>query len=378
MKYKLLIKNLFVSLIFICNSNLNIQAYGDDDIHNSEVQEYPNNLNVDYLKNFPKNDFYILGPGDTLKILVSREYPGFTSISTIDGEGTIYLPRLNKVYVEGLTVNELNNLLNKAFKEFVKFPEVETTITTYRPISVLVKGEVENPGIQRLEGAFSIKSTSNLESNIGNEFQTYYFPTVFDVLRASGGITQFSDLSNIKLIRKNNLTDGGGQVMTTLNFENSFTSGDNSGNIRIFDGDIIEVRKSAYSNKPLLTKAILNNINPKFINVFVGGRVNRPGYTKISRSSALSDAIKLAGGTKVLKGKVSFIRFNNDGSIENRKFGYNSRKSRGSSQNPYMRDGDIIFVGNSFFNVTNEVLNEVTNPIRGIFSSYALLKLITD
>tara|TARA_A100001011_G_C14315481_1_gene847766 strand:+ start:436 stop:1572 length:1137 start_codon:yes stop_codon:yes gene_type:complete len=378
LKYKLLIKNIFVSLIFIFNSNLNIQAYGSDDTHNSEVQEYLNNLNVDYLKNFPKNDFYILGPGDTLKILVSREYPSFTSISTIDGEGTIYLPRLNKVYVEGLTVNELNNLLNKAFKEFVKFSEVETIITTYRPISVLVKGEVENPGIQRLEGAFSLKSSSNLKGNIGNEFQTYYFPSVFDVLRASGGITQFSDLSNIKLIRKNNLSDGGGQITTTLNFEKSFTKRDNSGNIRIFDGDIIEVRKSAYSNKPLLTKAILNNINPKFINVFVGGRVNRPGYTQISRASALSDPILLAGGTNFLKGKVTFIRFNNDGSIENRKFGYNSRKLRGSFQNPYMRDGDIVFVGKSFFNLTNEVLNEVTNPIRGIFSSYALLKMVTD
>ena len=307
LKYKLLIKYLFVSLIFIFNSNLNIQAYEISNLDNSEIKDNSQNLNIDYLKSFPNNDFYILGPGDVINILVSRDYPGLSTTSTIDGEGTIYLPRLNKVYVEGLTITELNNLLNKAFKEFVKFPEVETTITRYRPIKVLVKGEVENPGIQRLQGSFSIGSSLNLDNStkndIGNGIQTYYFPTVFDVLRASGGITQFSDLSNIKIIRRNNLSEGGGKMIATLNFENSLTIGDNSGNIRIFDEDIIEVSKSKFSNQALLSKAIINNINPKFINVFVG---------------------------------------------------------------------------ESLLTSTNEVLTEITTPVRGIFSTYALLKLISD
>lgn len=382
LKYKLLIKYLFVSLIFIFNSNLNIQAYEISNLDSSEIKDNSQNLNIDYLKSFPNNDFYILGPGDEINILVSRDYPDLSSTSTIDGEGTIYLPRLNKVYVEGLTITELNNLLNKAFKEFVKFPEVETTITGYRPIKVLVKGEVESPGIQILQGSFSVGSTLDLENSTKNStstgVQTFYFPTVFDVLRESGGITEFSDLSNIKVIRRNNLSEGGGKKVATLNFENSLNLGDNSGNIRIFDEDIIEVSKSKISNQVLLSNAIMNNINPKFINVFIGGRVNRPGETKLSRASSLSDAILVAGGTKVLKGKVTFIRFNNNGTIENRKFRFNSRNKRGSLKNPYLKDGDVVFVGESLLTTTNEVLTEITNPVRGIFSTYALLKVITE
>ena len=109
LKYKLLIKYLFASLIFIFNSNLNIQAYEISNLDNSEIKDNSQNLNIDYLKSFPNNDFYILGPGDVINILVSRDYPGLSTTSTIDGEGTIYLPRLNKVYVEGLTITELNN-----------------------------------------------------------------------------------------------------------------------------------------------------------------------------------------------------------------------------------------------------------------------------
>ena len=112
-------------------------------------------LNIDYLENLPTND-YILGPGDTIAILVSREYEELSSTTIIDGEGTIYVPRLNRIYVEGLTINELNDILNKAFRKFVKFPSVEVQVINYRPIRVLVQGEVENPGLQTLEGSFFV------------------------------------------------------------------------------------------------------------------------------------------------------------------------------------------------------------------------------
>ena len=51
-------------------------------------------LNIEYLKNLPLSD-YIVGPGDTIKINVSRDYPELESIVKIGREGTIYLPKIN-------------------------------------------------------------------------------------------------------------------------------------------------------------------------------------------------------------------------------------------------------------------------------------------
>ena len=97
-----------------------------------EISSEKNNLNTDYFKQIPLND-YIVGSGDTLRISISREYPELLTEAIVDGEGTIYLPKLNKIYVQGLTVNELKNVLNEALYKFVKFPEVEIRILSYLP-----------------------------------------------------------------------------------------------------------------------------------------------------------------------------------------------------------------------------------------------------
>ena len=340
-------------------------------------------ISIEYLDNLPVND-YIVGPGDSLDIIISRELNLFSEV-TVDGEGTIYLPRLERVYVNGLTINELNSILNKAYLKFIKFPTVETIVTEYRPIRVFVNGEVINPGLITLDGSLSIKS-KNAENNNLNIFSnqesrrnntSYYFPSVFDAIRASGGITKFSNLKNVQVIRKNSVSNGSGKITTTLNFEDLLVAGENSQNIRIYDSDIIIVKKSDEPNLNLLTKAILSNLNPKFIEVFVTGRVNRPGRQKISRASVLSDAIDMAGGAKILRGPVTFIRFESDGSIDKRKMSLTKRQ-RGKFRNPNLRDGDLILVGDNVLTTTNEVITEFTSPFVGIFSTYGLIKAITD
>lgn len=360
-------------------------------LNKSSQNTYPK-ITVDYLKFKPERD-YILGPGDELKIIVSRFYPELTTSSIVDGEGTIYTSKLNRIFVNGLSLSELNNLLNEAYKEFVKFPDVEVSVSKYRPIQVFVNGEVENPGLQILNGSFSLNNSefSGLVSELGGDLnqekvsskknnspENVFFPTVFDAIRSSGGITQFTDLSAIQIVRKNNLSNGGGKIETTINFEDVISYGDSSQNIRIYDGDIINVKKSNKSNLNFLQKSILSNLSPKFLNVFVSGRVNRPGNIKVSKASTLTDAIDVAGGPLLLKGPITFLRFNNDGTIDKRKIKYRKRSRRGSYSNPYLRNSDLIIVGESFLSTTNQVINEFTSPFAGIFSTYGLFKAIYD
>ena len=396
-----------------------------------------------YLDQLPAND-YIIGEGDLISIIVSRLMPEISGNYYVDGSGTISLPILNRVYVSGLTIHELKNILNEKYLDYVKEPNVVIEITQYRPIRVYIDGEVESPGMHtlltytpavisqanairgfkdfkdfkettrdvigyegveakerknrtdrtrlkssgvqmgnNLEGTFPfdsypeilIEDTANLNKLPKN---TYLFPTVFDAIRKAGGVTFFSDLSNITLTRQNSISKGGGRIQTNLDFVKVMEEGDSSQNIRIYDGDVISIRKSEKPFPGLLTKAIKSNLNPKFINVFVSGKVEEPGTITVSKASSLTDAIDLAGGTKVLKGPIRFIRFKSDGSIDRRKFGFTRNRAMGTYRNPYLQSGDIIFVGKSAFNIATEIVTELTQPFIGLYSTYNLMKVANN
>ena len=69
---------------------------------------------TEYLKKLPPSD-YILGPGDSFSVIVSRDYPELDTRVKIDGEGTVFLPKLNRVFVKGLSIAEygLIKILNE-------------------------------------------------------------------------------------------------------------------------------------------------------------------------------------------------------------------------------------------------------------------------
>jgi len=378
--------------------------FGSSYLRSSEIEETffsENNyskLNKNYLYK-PKKDFYILGPGDKLLIYVSSD---FKDIKTrIDGAGSITIPFLNTVFVEGLTVPELRYLLQEQYRKYIKFPEIRINIDEYRPVKILIEGEVVNPGLHTLKGSMMI--TENLTNKsilkTGDELSSqesfflqnnknltqetpkninYYFPSLYDAIRVSGGLTRFSDISQIKIIRKNKLSSGGGQIMTTVNFEKLFKERDNSQNIRIFDGDVIVLNKLENPKDSIIPSSIAYNINPKFVRVQVAGRVNNPGVIILGKSGTLNDAIDLAGGTKILKGYINYISFNNDGTVEKRKISYRSNRRRGSLNNPYLKQGDLIYVGSTLLSNTSEVISEITQPFQGIYSAYRLIELFSE
>ena len=80
----------------------------------------------------------------------------------------------------------------------------------------------------------------------------------------------------------------------------------------------------------------------------------------------------------MLKGPITFIRFDNDGSIDKCKFRFSKRHERGSFKNPLLKNGDLILVGNSSIVNINEVIQELTSPFIGLFSTYGLIKVLTE
>ena len=352
-------------------------------------------------------DSYILGPGDSLQIEL-LDIPELSGTFSIGPDGTLYLPRLRALYVEGLTVEELRSFLTQQFRAYVKTPELYIRPIGYRPVRIYVGGEVRRPGYYTLTGnqllsGVSSEADSSIRSGAGNQpdsrpnglgtqafgpstpgssgspgssggLTTYgaVFPTLFDAIRAAQGITPYSNLADIQVTRKQALGAGGGKIRTNLALIDLITRGDESQNIRLFDGDVVSVARSPVVLREQLLKAGQTNLNPQFISVFVSGRVKQPGSTIVPQGSSLNQALIASGGLQLLRGKVEFVRFTREGELDRRVFSFNPNAPADAPNNPVLAAGDIIRVQDSALSAGITVMNELTAPVLGVYSIYGL------
>jgi polysaccharide export outer membrane protein len=350
-------------------------------------------------------DTYILGPGDAL-VVELLDVPEYSGVFTIGPDGTLYLPRLRSLFVEGLTLEELRFFLTQQFAAFVREPQVFVSPAAYRPIRVYVGGEVQRPGFYYLSGqqattgaeqpgSFSQSGSTNLATGqaflpgqaatnpaaetgpmIGGVVinRGFRLPTVFDALRNAGGVTPFSKLSEVSVTRTRPLSSGGGKMRTQLNFLELITEGNETQNIRLFDGDTVVVARSPVELREQIIKAGQTNLSPDFFQVYVTGRVRDPGPKVLPQGASLDQALAAAGGQKLLRGQVEFVRFNRDGTTDKRRFFYAGTAPAGSYKNPVLMAGDVVRVNESPLSATVSVLNEITGPAVGIYSVYSLFK----
>lgn len=359
---------------------------------NKQILSSDNSQNIpsfDYLKK-KNNNFYILGPGDVLSLKINEKSNNLNKILTIDGDGTTHLKRLKRIYIQGLTIPELTSILNKEYEKYVYNPDVEIQVVKYRPVKIFIDGEVLQPGLHILPGSsnFSLKNKNNNESvdnsftakyqTIFSESNGIYFPTLMDAMRKSGGLTRYADLRTIKVKRKNSISNGGGEIVTSLNLLDALDLKNTSNNIRLLDGDTVFIAKSDTLNIAQISKSLKANLNPNFINVYVGGRVENPSNYKLNKSTSLNEAISIAGGAKIIKGPVKLIRYDSEGNLDNRKFRFKRNAQRGDYKNPFLRDGDVIYIGKSKFNVATEIISEITTPLQGLVTSYGLYEAFSD
>ena len=330
---------------------------------------------------------YILGAGDRLKIEL-LDLPGLSGIYTVGPDGTIYLPLLQALQVEGLTIEELRETLAKQFLTYVRQPEVFITPIGYRAVRVYVGGEVAKPGYYTVSGSETVENLiygdqkqqlleNNSRRDVATTLSIYSLraPTLFDALQAARGVTPFSQLDTVRITRKRPLSQGGGKIQTKVNFLRLLSDGDEDVNIRLYDGDTIFVKKSNNALRDQLLTATRTNLSPNFIQVFVSGRVRAPGEKKLRQGASLNQAIASAGGPKLLRGRVEFLRFNQEGSMDRRLFGFNPKAKTGDYQNPVLMPGDIVRVHDSIVSASVGVFNELTAPAVGIYSTLSLFKI---
>ncbi len=369
--------------------------------NNSKIEKN-NQIELDYLESKKELQDYIIDTGDILSI--NFKFEMFNGDYEVNPEGEILLPEIYETYVRGLTLTELTELLNKKYLKFIKDPEISVRIATFKPLRVLIKGEVRNPGLYKfpsyrsgifLESQNDTASDMNqmvlaiAEKEIESSNQSLYksmnikrtnenITTISDVILRAGGITSLTDLSKIEIIRDVPLGKGGGKKRAFINLNSFLNKYDDSNDIRIFDGDSIFLPKLSQFAENQIPKSVLSGLSPKFITVEIFGRIENPGTVRLPLESSLSDAINLTGPIKPLSGKIILIRYNEDGTILNKSIAYSARAKKGSKRNPFIKEGDLISIKNSVLGKTSGFLREFTAPFVGIYATQELIEGFID
>ena len=376
-----------MTVLAACLQTPSVKAQNQNEVLDAELKVEHKNSEFIPLEQRVKAsyDAYILGPGDGLQIEL-LDLPELSGTRSIGPDGTIYLPRLRALNVEGLTIEELRYLLTEKYRKYVKNPNVYIRHKSYRPDRIYVGGEVKSPGYYTLDSFSKSDESAQLQTKLTtDEFQPSLeqipsrtfgtvFPTVFDAIRTAQGITPYSDLGQVQVIRRRAIGLGGGYMKTDLNFLSLITEGDESNNIRLFDGDVLKIRKSPVVLREQLLKAGQSNLSPQFIEIFVTGRVKNPGSVKLPQGSTLNQAISVAGGPKFLKGRIEFVRFNTEGTVDRRLFSYRPSAAADAINNPVLAAGDLISIRDSLLSGTVGALNEFTGPFVGLYSVYRLFE----
>ena len=367
--YKKILKYIPFIIISIIQLNyLSISAFEKRKSIESDSKEIikENNLDNEY---FLKSE-YLLDGGDSLFI----DFKGleiFSKKYNVNFDGNIILPEIDRLNVRGKTIEELEKEINLAYEEYIIDPEIKIYILKYRPVNVYISGEVKRPGLYKINYFGNLNDNGNSNDN-DNTVSSDSAPKLYKSLQIAEGVTSTADLSKIQIIRHNSKTQGGGKIKANINLLALILEGDQSQNIRIYDGDNIIVPKSKQIIKEQILTINKTNLSPNIITIFISGNVIEPGPITLKKGSSLIQAIASSGGKKLMSGKINFIRFNDDGTITKNNFKYNEKALINSSTNPILRDGDVINVQKTLLGKTTEVLNEVSSPILSGFGLYNL------
>ena len=79
------------------------------------------------------------------------------------------------------------------------------------------------------------------------------------------------------VVRENSKTQGGGKIKANIDLLSMLLNGDQTQNIRIFDGDNIIIPKSNKVMKEQVLAINKTNISPEKITVYVTGNVKNSG-----------------------------------------------------------------------------------------------------
>lgn len=199
-------------------------------------------------------DNYVLGIGDEL-IFTFHGSTKRTVITRVDREGRVILPELLPMQAAGRTYSDFRQELEQRTAAALLGTQVFLSLGSVRMMSILMLGEVQNPGLHRMTS----------------------LATVIEALAVAGGIKKTGSMRAIRVRR--------GNQDVQFDFYNIFL-GNGDERMELQDGDSIIV--------PVIGATVA-----------VDGEVKRPAIYELAKGQTtanIQDLVELAGGTLRPKG----------------------------------------------------------------------------
>jgi len=210
---------------------------------------------------------YTLGPGDRITLEIFG-VPEFSKEYQVLVDGTLNLPIIRSVSIQGLTLQEAANVITRRYEPFINVPVVTVTLVVARPLNIGLAGEVTRPG--------SYKINPTREGTGGG----VKFPTLMEMLQVAKGVTSAGDMRNIQIRRPRR---GGPEQVFTVDLQDFLETGNLRQDVTIRDGDTIFVPTASALNTQEVRQRASANFSADItqpIGVVIVGEVNRPGpYT---------------------------------------------------------------------------------------------------
>lgn len=221
---------------------------------------------------------YPIGIGDVLEVSVPAMEELRSRVVRVSGDGTISLPFLGKLFVTGMTEEQLREQLTTALKKYMYEPRVGIFVKEYHSRQVAVLGAVVKPGL------YSLTSGSD---------------TILDMLSQAGGITTGAD-PRLYFIPAESV-GGDGQVQKiAASLSDPNIKGDPGGLLSRADPILVDLKELALGGyQHYLSLAVRPGdliIVPGGGQILVEGWVDKPGAFNVTPGLTVTGVVAAAGG----------------------------------------------------------------------------------
>ena len=187
----------------------------------------------------PEDYKYRIGAGDELGLRFPLN-PDLNAQVTVGPDGRGVFPLVSGVTLSGLTVEEANATLSKAYGKVLRAPLVEMLIYNYASGQVYVAGEVKLPGARAIRGEM----------------------TVAQVINDVGGVLETSRQDKVVLLRHRK---DGHVLMRTVDLR-ALYRGKIDEDVRVLPGDVIFVPRSQIVEVNRIVRQYITNVLPFTMN----------------------------------------------------------------------------------------------------------------
>lgn len=275
---------------------------------------------------------YPVGPGDTLYISIWGQ-DNLSGPVMIGPDGTIVLPPpIGSLYVNKLTVDEINKLLTEKLKEFVKQPVVMVSIREFQGFIVHILGQVSLPSFYRIPDGTSIQ----------------------ELITQANGLTELADPTSIMLISE----EDGIVKKKKIDYSRFLKHNDMESNPVLKANDVVLVPRADMKEKIHQLVTII-------------GPVGKPGTYELDTPMPLLDVLTLAGGvlsSADLRSVFILSRSEGDGEVArqvNLESLFSGQKNP-DALGPTIYPGEIVYVPNADMfterRLSVNVIGQVMNP----------------